>query len=291
MDNFLLSIIFGLVAMLGWGVGDIFPALASRKIGALKTYFWTRIVGLSLASLYFFKTQESFPLELGFILPLVLAGILDFIGSVSFFKGFNLGQVSIVAPVSSSWALITVILSVLFFKERLSLLQAGCVFLIMVGIWLVSLDLKGLKSNKKIDFHQGVKQALIAMLSWGLMAFLFVLASRKSGGWYLPIMFYRSVGVLVFCFYRLASHQPFGLGRQKPLFFKLIIPSGLFDIVANLSFNFGSLIGLASVVSPIASAFGAVTAIMGVICFKEKLFPPQILGIISIISGIVILSI
>lgn len=290
MDNFFLSILLGLLAMFSWGVGDLLAAIASRKIGALKSYFWMRVAGVILASFYLLKTKEKVSLGLYFILPLIFAGILDFVGTLSFYKGFSTGQVSIVSPIASSWSLVTVILSIIFLKETLYPIQILAIFLIIVGIWLTSIDSKEFLDKKKLNFNKGGKEGLIAMSTWGLMAFLFILASKLVNSWYLPIMIYRVFGILTTLLYVFLFKKDLVIKKDKLLSLKLIIPIGLLDQIANFSFNFGSLIGQASIISPIASAFCVVTVILGIIFFKEKLFLAQIFGIVSVIAGIVILS-
>lgn len=48
----MLPIIFALVALLGWGVGDVFVTFATRKIGAYSSSFYGYFFGLLVASLY-----------------------------------------------------------------------------------------------------------------------------------------------------------------------------------------------------------------------------------------------
>ena len=47
-----MAIIFALVAFVGWGVGDIFGGIVSRKIGGYSSAFWSYVFCLILASFY-----------------------------------------------------------------------------------------------------------------------------------------------------------------------------------------------------------------------------------------------
>lgn len=290
MNNFLLSILFGLVAMLSWGTGDFLAAISSRKIGSLKTYFWMRIAGTILASLYLFQTKEKFPLELNLIFPLFLSALLEVIATLSFYKGLSIGLLSVVSPISSSWAMVTAILAVIFLKEVFSIVELLAIGLIILGIWLVSSDLK-LSLSKKINLKKGGKEGLIAMFGWGLMAFLFIFASKNYGGWYLSIMIMRVFTILLVSLFSAFFKKNLVIKKKNFSILKLILPIGLFDALGFFSLNFGSLIGQASIVSPISSSFSVITVILGIVFLKEKLITSQIFGILSVIAGIVILSI
>ena len=42
------AIFFALIAYVGWGTGDIFGAIASRRIGGYKTTFWVMLTAAVL---------------------------------------------------------------------------------------------------------------------------------------------------------------------------------------------------------------------------------------------------
>lgn len=46
------SLLFAFITYIGWGSGDIFGAIASRKISAYSTAFWVYILGISINTLY-----------------------------------------------------------------------------------------------------------------------------------------------------------------------------------------------------------------------------------------------
>jgi len=286
-----LSIIFGLLAMLGWGVGDFFGAISSRKIGSVKTYFWMRVLGTVLASPFLLISQERSSWQLWFFIPLFISGVLDFIGTISFYNGFNIGNLSVVSPIASSWSVITIILSLIFLNERLSLFQLLAILLIVLGIWLVSFNFNQFFKLRKVDLLKGGKEGLIAMFMWGIMAFLFIFPSKLSASWFLPIMVHRCFLIAIILFYSLIFKQSLLITDDKFKNIKFLLVIGILDLMANFSLNFGAIIGKVSIISPVSSAFGAVTALLGIIFLKEKISASQIFGIISVVGGIIILSV
>ena len=68
-----------------------------------------------------------------------LGGLLFVLGNVFFFMAFSKGPASLVAPVSSSYQAITVVLAFIFLKERLRKVQALGVALAVLGIILIGI--------------------------------------------------------------------------------------------------------------------------------------------------------
>jgi bacterial/archaeal transporter family protein len=70
-----------------------------------------------------------------------LTGILGGTGNIAFFRALVVGgQASIVVPVTALFPLVTVILALVFLRERLGLLQKIGLALALVAIYLISLE-------------------------------------------------------------------------------------------------------------------------------------------------------
>ncbi len=139
-----LGIAFGLSAALTFGLSDFLSALVSRQIGTLYTLLGVQVVGIVLLLCYFLKAgdishgvMESLPMLL---LTGIGIGMIDVLAYLSFYKGLSIGPIVIVSPISSSYGLVTVILSVLVLGEVMTLRQALGIGLTLAGVVLVSLD-------------------------------------------------------------------------------------------------------------------------------------------------------
>ena len=118
-----MGILFGIFSMLGWGIADFLGALSSRRIGYLLTLFWMQIAGFLIALIYFLIKIPPFNITsiLKFLPVLVLCGFLEAVAYSAFYKGLKEGQVSLVSPIGSSWAFLTLVLGLIFLKEILSI--------------------------------------------------------------------------------------------------------------------------------------------------------------------------
>ena len=282
-----LGIIFGIVAMIGWGVADFFVAKAVRKTSVFKTFFWSQIIGLVLFIIVF-SSFFSFPLlsfnASGIIL---IAGFLSTVAYLSFYKGLKIGKVSIVSPIAASWAAITVILSLLFLHEALKMHQITGAGLAILGAALASFKLHDLMKLKLRNVMKGVKYGVIAMIGWGISFNLIgILAAELS--WFLPIFLIKIATALYLLAYSGATRQRISFPKNVALFIILI---GILEFAAFLSYGIGVNSEKSAIIAPIASAFPMVTIILARIFLKESLEINQKLGVISVLAGLVLLSI
>jgi len=286
-----MGIIFGFLSMLGWGISDFLAAKSSRKIGSVLTFFWSQIFSFLIGLIYFFlKFQIFYKKDIfNFFPPLLLIGFLYTIATLFFYEGLIKGKVSLVSPIGASYSWIIVLLSAIFFKEILKTNQIIGIISIIFGVPLLSINLRELSEIKKLNTFNGAKEGLIAMLGWGFALFLITPASRALG-WFLPIFALRLFTLLFVAGYIIFSNQSFKINFQPPLFVLLSL-IGLLDMGASFTYCFGVSKEYASIVAPIAASFPLVTILLAKIFLKEKLLPNQILGIISVIAGLILISI
>lgn len=146
-----MGILAGLGSMLGWGTADLLGAMSSRKIGNVVTLLWMLIIGCTIAFIYFLFTFSSYDLSKipQNLLLLVLIGLLQTIAYLALYRALMDGKVGIVMPIIGAWALITVMLSIFILHEVLKNTQILAIILIMVGVPLLSLDLKEIIKERK----------------------------------------------------------------------------------------------------------------------------------------------
>jgi len=282
-----LGILFGIIAMLGWGIADFFIAKAVRKTSVIKTFFWSQIIGL-LFYLPFIYIFLNFPIfSLNTIILIIISGLIGFVSLLAFYKGLQVGYVSVISPISSSAAVVTVILSLIFLNESLTGLQAIGVSLAILGTVLTSFKIHDLLKLKLKSMAKGVQYALIAMLGWGILfVFIDVLVSRLD--WFLPILIIKALGIPFILAYSGVSKKNISFPKKVGLY---VILGGILEAIAFLAFGFGITSENTSIVAPIVFAFPAITIILARIFFKEILVLNQKIGVVAVLTGLVLLSI
>src|SRR3990167_7091421 len=116
------AIIFALISYLGWGIGDIFGTIATRKIGAYSTTFWYVLLQVPIFAVlipFFYGNFQNLTIEI-LILNTIL-GLIGTIGLVAFYEGLKVGNAALVETIAASFAAITVLLSIIFLGESVSL--------------------------------------------------------------------------------------------------------------------------------------------------------------------------
>lgn len=274
--------------MLGWGTADFLAAKSSRRIGYALTLFWMQIIGLTVAFIYFLITVRSLDTIVGFLGILFAVGFFELIGYLSLYKGLKEGAICVVSPIAASWAVVTVILSIIFFKEALQTNHITGITIIILGTILVSTNIRELLAARRMNFFRGAKEGLIAMTGFGL-GNLLIVPPVKVLGWFLPALFMRLFGTVLLALFMLFKKKPFKTNSQLTIM-ALLVPIGIIDMASFFSYNIGVLGSYTSIVAPIAAAFPLITIVLARIFLKEKIVLSQTLGIAMIIFGLILIA-
>ena len=135
-----MGILLGLLTALSWGSSDFLARFASRRIGSLRTTLYMQLTGLVLLTIFLrwiggwgrlFDGSGWQPWAWG-----AFAGALNAISTLSLYHSFEVGKLSVVAPLSASYPALTVGISV-FTGEHLTAMRAAGIMLILVGVIVV----------------------------------------------------------------------------------------------------------------------------------------------------------
>ncbi len=285
-----MTILPGILSMFFWGIAIYLAATVSRKIGNVLTLFWMQLFGLAVGLVYFIANISTFQYaQIPAFLPvLFLIALFQIIAYLSFYRGMEKGLVSLVSPLGSTWSLITAVLGVVIYHEVLKFHQVLAIASIIIGILIISVDLKSIVQTKKLEFLSGVREGLLSMLGWGVAWFLTVIPTRNLD-WFLPAFIFRIILIIMLALYIAFQKHSFIPQKGKfPLTQLLII--GFFDMLAFMSLSIGISQTNSSIIAPIASANTIVVIGLAVIFLKEKLKLNQIIGTIGILIGIILIS-
>ncbi len=284
--NLPLGVLFGIIAMIGWGIADFLAAVAVRKTSVFKTFVWSQIIGLVLFfiafSLFF---NFSLP-SLSSIVWLLFAGFLGVISYLAYYKGLQVGKVPVVVPIASSWAAITVILGLVILHEALTKTQTIGVILAVIGTVLVSFRLRDLLGLKLKNLSIGVSYAVIAMLGWGVY-FVPMKMLISELGWFLPIFFAKVISIFYLLPYLKLSKKDVSFPKNALI---LVLLIGFLETMAFISFGMGINSAYVSIVSPVAATFPVITITLARLFLKETIDFNQVIGIFSVLTGLVLLS-
>ena len=283
-----IGIVFGILAMLGWGTADFFAAKYVKRLKSERLYFWVQLSGLApmlLLSIFFFGVPVLSPV---FLILLLSAALLTLLEYVFLYKSFESGKVSLVTPIASSYPILTILLSIIFLHEILSFFQMVSVVLILIGIVTVSLNMGEIKKMRIAASTRGLDYAFLSLLASSIL-FTILGFLVKELGWFMPIFLMKIfVVIYMFSYLTVKGREITFSGNGIKLFVVLI---GFLEVFAYLMYGLGAFTFLNSIVVPISATYPLVTIILARVFFREKILRTQWLGIFSIIIGIFIVSI
>lgn len=283
----MLEIVFALIAFFGWGVGDIFGTLATRRLGSLSTSAWSMAVGVLISVLFIPLIQSTIHnLTLNILVINMLLGLIFLLGLICFNEGLRVGNPSMVGTVAASFAAVSVVLSIIFLKEKININQSFSIALIFLGLILSVYT--GFKKSKNTAL-KGVMFALITMITWGIY-YAFIKIPVESIGWFWPQVITLSLFPVVFIFMG-AKGERVQIPSLKHAALFLVLINGFLVGGGEFAYNFAISKGYTAIVAPIAGSYPVLFVILASFIFKEKTTLGQKFGILTTLLGIVFLSI
>lgn len=208
---------------------------------------------------------------------------------LKYFQGLEIGNASLVGAIAGSFGAVSALIAVIFFHETLSLWRLGGIFLATAGVVLSSVNLNDIKLSgiKKLVPDASIRYALMAMFGWGIY-YAVVRIPVVSIGWFWTQYSWHFLFVLLLIMgkVKLKSARIFKDKKQ----FAVVLLFALFMVIGVFSFNLGLTFGYTSVVAPIAATSTVLFVIFTRFVFKEKLTVQQKWGILSSLSGVLLIS-
>ena len=285
-----MGIFLGLSAAFWWGASDFLAARVARGIGALRALLLTQSFGLvAIGALLWW--QGSIPdvtPRIGWIMLII--ALAQAASVWLFYRAFEIGPLSLVAPITSSFAIVTAILAFLSGERPARLAWLGALCLI-AGVLCVTRGHQS-EAGKSAGGStlRGVPEAVVAAVGYGFIFWGLDFVVPTMGALW-PLAFMR-IAVLVclsvaLVFPRAASSAPV---RSKSVWRALLLPAlavALCDTLAWLSFNSGTQRDDVAIVTTLGSLYSGVAVFLAWLVWKEKLQPSQWLGVIIIFLGII----
>ena len=272
--------------MFGWGIYDFLGGVYTKQIGPFKSFFWSQLAGFlsAILLLFIFPLFLNIPVLAVILLP--IAAVLYSAGYLFFFKGFEIGNVSIVAATMNLWAVFTMLFAYLFMGQRLSPIQTLGVFMIISGVTLASLNWSDIR-KQRFQFSSGVKETVAGAFFFGVFWNVSEIITEEIG-WLFTTLFVKLGIILFLLLFSLIIKRELALAEVATKTRWMVVLMGIIEAGAVAIVNYGLTIGDAILITPIASALSIVTIILAIIFLKDKITKLQGLGILTAIAGIVV---
>jgi drug/metabolite transporter (DMT)-like permease len=294
-----MGILLGLLTALTWGSSDFLARFASRRVGALRTTLYMQLVGLLLLTIFLpwiggwghlLDSSGWQPWAWG-----ALAGALNAVASLSLYRSFEIGKLAVVAPLSASYPALTIAIAV-FTGEHLTAMRAAGIAFILAGVVVVArgeTQPHGVATPSQASPQQkapsGVSAALVSAGGFGVLFWLLGNRVVPRVGFASTVWMIRLTSSALTALVILVMKRPIALPRKDSVSIWLL-GMGLLDTGAFVLNNRGMQLEQVSVVSVLASLYGAVTVILSTAVLHEHMSRWQWLGIVAIFAGIMLIS-
>ena len=289
--------IYGLVAAFGWGLSDLWAAIAGRRMGSGRTVLVAQIAAAALVSLFVLFVRPDLS-RLDTVIPWLVPNA--FIGAAAFatlYRGLQLGPIAVVSPVLASYAVVPVLLSVILLGESLGALGVVGVAVTISGAVLTSTDLRAdvraLRSRARHRFP-GLPWAIASTLLFGVATYVMGWASKEAG--FLPSLWFGRLSMMtVFLVGGLAvwlrsRSRDAEVPTPVRSAFGLAVLVGVVELLGTIGYARGAEVGLVSIVTAASATYPLIPVFGGVALLHERPAPNQYLGVALVILGLVVLG-
>jgi drug/metabolite transporter (DMT)-like permease len=283
-----VGIALGLAAALSWGLADYFAALASRRTGALQVVLGFHLVATALLAFAVFGSGDDLSdVSGGDFVWFVLVGALGWLSYLAFYRALAIGPISIVSPIVSAYAAVTVICAVLISGERLSAGESLAIAVVLLGVVFASSDLRQIRAIERLA-AVGLVLALVTAVLIGGFVYGVAYFSDEHG-WLVPIFLARALSTL-FLVGTAAQTAEWRLPVRSRSYVLPVVFIALVDTLGYVAFNFGVRHADTSVVATAAAPYSVVPIAAGVMLMHERPAPLQWAGVTLVIAGLVLLG-
>jgi drug/metabolite transporter (DMT)-like permease len=268
----LLVVGLGMLATLGWGLGDFGGGLTSRSAPVLGVLFTSQAASLVVGIPLWLLTDER-AMTTSDLTFSAIAGVLGASGLGLLYRGLSVGRMGVVAPVAAT---VTAALPVGFgfMTEGLpgNLAIVGIV-LAVVGVVLVSFSPGG------GDWRaSGLGYAVVTGLCFG--TFPIATSGISDDLLVRPVVAIRIASIMTVAAIILVSRQPW----------PEMLGIGLVDMLATAAYLGALAVGPLAVAAVLTSLYPVVTVILAAIVLRERITPIHAVGIVAVGAAVALIA-
>jgi drug/metabolite transporter (DMT)-like permease len=289
-----MGILLGLLTALTWGGADFIARFATHRIGALRSMLYMQLIGFFLLTIslpwlggwgHLADGSGWQPWAWG-----VLAGFFNAMAGLAFYRAFEIGKMSVVAPLSASYPALTLLLSWMT-GEHVGAVRIAGIFCTLIGVAVVA---GGEKTPDENDAEavrrsgRGIGWAIFASVGFAMLFWLLGIRIIARVGAVQTVWMIRLTSTLLIAAAIMIAKQPARLPRGEVRW--MVLSMGAFDTGAFVLSNLGMKMEQVAVISVLGSLYGAVTVALAAIFLREHVSRWQWVGIVTIFAGIFLIS-
>lgn len=278
-------LLYALVTMVTWGIWGAFsdqpdfPATLTYVVWAI-SMVPCALVALANIKFKLDVRPKSLLLSMG-------VGLLGAGGQLALFQALKFAPGYLVIPMISVAPIVTVILSAIFLKERVS--KLGYVGIALAFVAIICFSLSG-KTDEAATSSLWILFAAVVFIFWGIQALVMKLANNSTPDAE-SVFVYMAISGVVLIPVALAMTDwstPVNMGWNGPW---MTFCVQILNAIGAYTLVYANRYGKAMIVAPLADACAPViSCVISLILYAHFPSVPQIIGIVAAISCVLIFS-
>ena len=278
----IMYIFYALLAALTSGITTLFAKKSLNTNSNLVTFLRTIIIFLFTIVVVFLFKVEFVKLDFKTLLFLILSGIFTALLWICYFKALSLSSVNKVTPVDKTSIVLTLILSSIFFKERITLYKIVSIVFMLFGTYLM-VGKSDKENNNKWLFY-----AILTSIFNSIATIIAKFGIKDVDALYAT--FIRVLVVLVCIFLYIFIRKDYkDIKNIKKKDYLYISLSGISTSLSWLFYFMALKLGDASLVFPIEKLSAGFAIVFSSIFLKEKMDRKMKIGFVLILISVAIL--
>ena len=204
MDNtIVISIAFGVLSATSIGIADLITIGLARKIGLISTGLWEKLLAVLIVTPYFLLNGSGFEIVFKYWDILILLAFINLLSYLFLIRSLQIGPVSVIAPLTTLFSVVSLALAYLFLDERLTFSQVTVISVALIGAVITVFKPGKIKLGSS-NLGIGIVLGFFATLIIGAQFFVQGAISKEVGwflGVYFPMMF-SIFGFVPIAFYK-----------------------------------------------------------------------------------------
>jgi drug/metabolite transporter (DMT)-like permease len=280
-----MAALLALAAALTYGIADFCGGFASRRVPVMVVLVLSQAIGLAgllvAAPLVGASHVDQSDLLFG-----VAAGLIGLVGVFLLYRGFAIGRMSVVAPLTAVLSAVVPVAVGLGLGERPGVFATLGIVLAIPAIALSGGAGSPQNGSRQPHERQAIVMALLAGVGFGLFFALLDQAGDSSGLW--PLVAGRVATTLA----ALGCLMVIPLPPRRAIASVgvWVLATGLLEVTANVLFLLATREGALSLASVITALYPATTVLLALVVLGERLTRRQIYGLALAAIAVVLIA-
>lgn len=235
----------------------------------------SQALGLAGVALWVLLSGDAFPGVVA-LLPSLAAGAAGLVGLGALYRGFAVGAMGIVAPISAASPLVPLVVDAARGTTP-SATQAAGIVLVLGGVAAVSFTPSGAGSSR---FAAGAGLAALAALGFGLFVVGIGAGAEHGAAWAVVASRFASVSIALVIVLATST----SLAAARPVLPQLVAIA-VFDTGANVLVAVATTQGPVGIVAVLSALYPIVTIVLARVVLGERLSASRRVGGVIAIAG------